>query len=50
MKKPVRDPKIDRELRTALILAGVAVLLSLAVAVVAAMRNFGIRRPWREAE
>lgn len=40
MKKPLRDPKIDREWRTTFILASVAALLSLAVVVVAAMHNF----------
>jgi hypothetical protein len=40
MKTPFRAPKIDREWRTTLILASVAALLSLAVVVVAAMRNF----------
>jgi hypothetical protein len=40
VKKPLRDPKIDREWRTTFILASVAALLSLAVVVVVAMRNF----------
>ena len=40
MKKPLRDPKVDYEWRTTFILASVAALLSLAVVVVAAMRNF----------
>jgi hypothetical protein len=40
VKKPRRNPKTDRECRTTLILASVAALLSLAVVVVAAMRNF----------
>jgi hypothetical protein len=40
VKKPLRDPKIDREWRTTFILASVAALLFLAVVVVAAMRNF----------
>jgi hypothetical protein len=38
VKKPLRDPKIDHEWRTTLILASVAALLSLAVVVVAATR------------
>jgi hypothetical protein len=50
VKKPLRDPKIDREWRTTFILASVAALLSLAVVVVAAMRNFWIRRARHEAE
>jgi hypothetical protein len=40
VKKPLRDPKVDHEWRTTFILASVAALLSLAVVVVAAMRNF----------
>jgi hypothetical protein len=40
VKKPLRDPKIDREWRTTFILVSVAALLSLAVVVVVAMRNF----------
>jgi hypothetical protein len=40
MKTPFRAPKIDREWRTTLILAGAVALLCLAVVVVAAMRSF----------
>jgi hypothetical protein len=40
MKTPHRAPKIDREWRTTIILAGVAALLSAAVAIVMAGRYF----------
>jgi hypothetical protein len=40
VKKSLRAPKIDREWRTTLILAGVVALLCVAVAVVAASRYF----------
>ena len=37
---PLRAPKIDREWRKTIILAGVIVLLCMAIAVVAASRYF----------
>jgi hypothetical protein len=40
MKTPFRAPKIDREWRMTLILAGVVALLCVAVAVVVALRYF----------
>jgi hypothetical protein len=40
VKKPLRAPKVDSEWRTTLILAGVAVLLSAAVAIEVAARYF----------
>ena len=40
MKKPLRDPKIDREWRMTIILAGVIALLCVAIVIEAAMRNF----------
>jgi ABC-type enterochelin transport system permease subunit len=43
VKKPLRDPKIDHEWRTTFILASVAALLSVAVAIEAAVRFFWIR-------
>ncbi len=49
VKTPLRDPKIDREWRTTLILAGVVALLCVAVVIVAASRYFLIRGAGREA-
>jgi hypothetical protein len=40
VKAPIRVPKIHREWRTTLILASVAALLSVAVAIEAAVRFF----------
>jgi hypothetical protein len=40
MKTPLRIPKIDRELRTTLILAGVIALLSAAITIEVAARYF----------
>lgn len=40
MKIPLRAPKIDPEWRTTIILAGVALLLSAAVAIEVAARYF----------
>jgi hypothetical protein len=40
VKTPRRNPKIDREWRTTLILAGVIALLCVAIVIKAAMRYF----------
>jgi hypothetical protein len=40
VKTPLRTPKIDREWRTTIILAGVMALLSVAVAIEVAARYF----------
>jgi hypothetical protein len=40
MKTPLRTPKIDREWRTTLILAGVIALLSAAITIEVATRYF----------
>jgi uncharacterized membrane protein SpoIIM required for sporulation len=40
VKTPRRNPKIDREWRTALVLAGVIALLCVAIVIEAAMRYF----------
>jgi hypothetical protein len=40
MKKPLRSREIDPEWRTTIILASIGALLALAVAIVAATRNY----------
>jgi hypothetical protein len=40
VKTPRRDPNIDHEWRTTIVLAGVIALLCVAIVIVAAMRYF----------